>query len=422
MSATPLAPRRVMPRPVSGAELSRDGVASLLLYLPLIAVTVAAKFAIPLGEKQIPIPLLVLVGTVAFGLLSGRLKISPPALAVYLLALSGLGIMQVGGESFSYMSLLLLAAILVPLVINLESGLTTPQQGVTAFQNMAAIIALSGILQYAGQYVIGVKAAFPIEHFTPASLIIQKYNYLIPLHHGSPYLKSNGIFLLEPSFFSQLSAISLIVELIYFHRLNRVMLLTLALAVAYSGTGLVILAVVVPALLITQGRFDLVLLLGAAAALLGVAAGVLHLGIFAARLGTFTNTHSSAFARFVGQFSLFEQFLWPDFKNAMIGMGAGAAEAVSHRANLPVAAQMAFTKILLEYGILGSLLYGSFFCFCLFRPKGHVLIKIALLIGFCMNGTLVPWITGLAAPLLIWPSSTNEVAAEPHSPPKRRPL
>jgi hypothetical protein len=421
MSATPLAPRRVMPRPVSGVVSSRDGVASLLLYLPLLAVTVVAKFAIPLGEKQIPIPLLVLAGTVAFGLLSGRLRISPPALAFYLLTLSGLGIMQFGGDSFSYLSLFLLAAVLVPVVINLEPGLVSPQQGVTVFQNMAALIALGGILQYSGQYLFGVRAAFPIEHFTPASLIIKNYNYLIPLHRGSPYLKSNGIFLLEPSVFSQLSAISLIVELIYFRRLNRVMLLTLALAVAYSGTGLVILAVVMPALLITQGRLDLVLLLVAAAALLGAAAGVLHLGIFASRLGSFGSTHSSAYARFVGQFSLFDQYLWPDFKNAMIGMGAGTWKIEAARSNLPVA-QMALTKIVLEYGILGSLLYGGFFCFCLFRPKGHMLIKVSLLICFFLNGALVPWITGLAASLLIWPSPTDEVAREPHSPPRRLPL
>lgn len=392
-----------------------DRIATLLLYLPLIAVTFAAKFALPFGAKQLPVPLLLLGAIMLFGLLSGRLRFDAPPLAFYLLTIATLCALQIIGQNeFSYLSLLLLAATFLPLVMKLAPDSVGPNQKLAAFQTIAAIMALCGILQYVGQYAIGPRLAFPIEHFTPESLLIRNYNFIIPLHYRGIYNKANGVFLLEPSFFSQLSALSLIVELMYFRRIARVLLLTVALAVAYSGTGLIILVVVLPPLLIIQRRGDLLLAVAGAAVLLAAAASALHLGIFIARLHNLNTVGSSGSSRFIAGFDLFDQFLWPDVKNALIGLGAGATVAMEQRANVPVA-QMALTKIVLEYGVLGSMLYCGFLLFCFFRGKEKALLKIALVVCFFLNGALVPWVTAFAATLLAWPSSAPEPDHAPAS-------
>ena len=68
--------------------------------------------------------------------------------------------------------------------------------------------------------------------------------------YGSHEYRANGVFLLEPSFFSQVLAVGIVAELCTFGRLSRLALFGLALIVSYSGTGLIVLAVCLPLCLI----------------------------------------------------------------------------------------------------------------------------------------------------------------------------
>ena len=71
---------------------------------------------------------------------------------------------------------------------------------------------------------------------------------MYPIEYGSEYYKSNGVFMLEPSHFSQILALGVIAELASRRRTTRLAILSLALLTTYSGTGPLLLAIMSPLL------------------------------------------------------------------------------------------------------------------------------------------------------------------------------
>jgi hypothetical protein len=120
------------------------------------------------------------------------------------------------------------------------------------------------------------------------------------------------------------------------------------------------------------------------------------------RFSEFGSAGSSGFARFVGWQDLFSDRLWPSPMTALFGHGAGSFESMAIGYS---AAQMAHTKILFEFGVLGGLVYFSFIFFCLFSNGAPRILQVALLVCYFMNGAYSPTLTGLALSLLLWPNS-----------------
>src|SRR5262249_14865420 len=127
------------------------------------------------------------------------------------------------------------------------------------FLDFALFICLIGIAQYLLQFVIGQRFAYPIEHFPPPGPIsvTKAYNTLNPVRYGQPTLKSNGVFLLEPSYYSQMLALGFAFEASTQRRLKRLACFCAGFVVAYSGTGLVMLAVVLGILIVAERRFEI---------------------------------------------------------------------------------------------------------------------------------------------------------------------
>lgn len=173
-------------------------------------------------------------------------------------------------------------------------------RALATFLDLAGFLAWCGIAQFFLQFVVPAEWVFPIENFLPAAFRVELFNSQGPLSYGSSIYRANGVFLLEPSFFSQLLAVAIVTELCTRNRLSRFPLYGLALLVSYSGTGLMVLALCLPLMVILWQRWDL-LLVGALALLLLMAFGeALNLDLFAKRANEFGATGSSAFARFVG--------------------------------------------------------------------------------------------------------------------------
>jgi hypothetical protein len=209
--------------------------------------------------------------------------------------------------------------------------------------------------------------------------------------------------MLEPSVFSQLCALGLVAELLHRSRTLRLALYIVAMIMAYSGTGMLILAVVLPLYAISSRRWDL---LGRGVVLLGLVLALaepLNLEIITRRFDEFGSTGSSGFARFVGWLDLFSDRVWPSPAAALLGHGAGSfeASAVGY-----AAAQMAHTKILFEFGVLGGILYFAFIFFCIFSNGAPRMLQLAVTVCYFMNGAYSPTLTGLALSLLLWPKST----------------
>jgi hypothetical protein len=383
----------------------------VIVFAPIVCATLLAKFGIPpLANLGIGLLYPIAYVLIAYGFVSGQLQFEPRRLALYMLVLGTLGLVQLlRMDSFSLSSFTMMAALAFTFVFTTRTNAVTNEVALGFFCNLSAIIALLGIAQFVVQFAGIYALTFPIESFVPQVLRTSGYNNISPLFYGSPLYKSTGFVMLEPSVFSQVCAIGLMAELLTRGRLLRLALYSVALIVAYSGTGLLILAITLPVFLIAYRRWTL---LGRGLVLLALIvlfAEPLNLTIITNRLNEFGSTGSSGFARFVGWQDLFSDRVWPFPSVTLFGHGAGSFKtlAVGY-----AAAEMAHTKMFFEFGVIGGLLYFSFIFFCIFANRAPRVLQMAIVVCYFMNGAYSPTMIGLALTLLLWPNSQASAATE----------
>lgn len=421
MTATPAAVHAHPGAPAAAAgigarrrEWAGISLASGLLYLPLVSTTLLAKLSVPpFAAQSLSIAYVFIFLAIGIGLAFGCLQVDTRRLSFFLIFVGFIGALQVfRGEPFSPASLLLLGSLHLGYVFYLSRGNDSTARALDFFLGLATLLALLGIGQYALQFVIGAHYAFPIENLVPPDFVVRGFNMQAPIAYGLETYRANGIFFAEPSFFSQFMALAIIVELLTSNRLLRVALYALALVLSYSGTGLMLLAVCGPLILMTRRRWGLlwVVLLGLALVL--TLYSYLELDRLTARIGEFGSMRSSAYARFLGGFQLFDQYLWPYPLKALFGYGAGQFPLYAAGMTIP-AAEMTLFKMVFEYGLIGAAFYFSFIFYCLFRSEAPAIVCLALGLSLLLNGPLVPFFHGLALSLLVWPSPPADGEARP---------
>ena len=395
-----------------------DSWSLLVLWLPIIGVTLVSKIAIEIGGREILIGVPAILGATALGAFTGRLHIEPTRFMMYLGVCAILVAEQAFAVySFSGSSLALLLALHVPYIFKLE-GLSDEHRAeqLSRFVTLTFIICVMGIVQYFAQFVIGARYAYPIEHFVPHSFITHGYNYLNVLRYGSTTYKSNGLVLLEPSFYSQTLAIGFGLEAAGRRRLWRLAIYVVGFGVSFSGTGLIMMAFVLPTLMIAYRRYSLLLLLviaGFTAVLFGESLG---LGLFLERSREFESTDSSGYQRYIGPAMLFGQYLWGDPQRWLFGMGAGMMMRATPK---PIfnAAETGWAKLILEFGLIGSIAYFSFLYVCIFRSTQPTVLRVSLAVMTLLSGILDSPVHGLIIPLLIW-MAPSLPATDPGAPVK----
>jgi hypothetical protein len=343
-----------------------------------------------------------ILGALGIGLLTGRLKVDPQRMAGYLLLAAILvGESALAVNTFVMSSLLLLLSVPLAYGFQLVSPVKPAEVHLRRFLNMTFIICLAGIAQYFAQFVIGKRLAYPIENFTPSNFVTHAYNTMIPLHFGGSTLKSNGVVMLEPSYFSQLLALGFCLEAVGPRRLVRLAAFVAGFYVAYSGTGMIMVAITLGVMLIVNKRFDL-LILGAALAIGAVLFGeALGLGIFTKRLNEFNTTNSSGYMRYVGGIHLFEQYLWGTPKRWLFGLGAGMMFRTTPWAMFSVSGT-GWVKMMLEFGLVGFIAYFGYLFYCSFRAPQPLVLRLCVAVTMLLNGIFDPWSHGLVLSLLAW--------------------
>jgi hypothetical protein len=322
------------------------------------------RFALPAGGKNLSIvgPIGLALGAV--GLLRGVLAFDRGRLAAFL-ALTGwaaLGVAWSTLEPGSFGTSPNLRSLAQFLLVSGFATLTfarpvDERRFFATVNKWFAVIAVAGLLQFALQ-LVGVRV-FAFSPFLPHQIMFEAgYNLTIPIGVASLY-KSNGFFLVEPSVFSQVMAVALIVEVLAFRRARFLALFVAALLVSFSGTGWIVLASFIAAATLSLGRRGLVVA-AATAALLGLAVGAAALlapsfvGAVSGRFHEISQIGTSGHMRFVTPFWLAHDVLQRDPAAALLGMGAGASEQVmmpyEYDVNTPV-------KVALEYGFPALLAY-----------------------------------------------------------------
>jgi hypothetical protein len=387
-----------------GAISTVSGVRFAVLAMPLIGATFLSKFAFPpFGKQGLGISIFVLLAAPLAGAFSGCIRIEPRRLTLYVTLIGLLGVMQIlQPGAFSPLSLLLLVVVHLPYIFEVPHG-DGGARIIKFFLGIATVFALLGIAQYSLQFVISPRYLFPIENFVPDTFIVQRFNHQAAMEYASEEYRANGVFLLEPSFFSQLLAVAIVAELCTLGRITQLVVFGVALIVSYSGTGLVVLAICLPLCLFAQRRWGL-LLVGVVAVIAILALyEFFHVGRLLSRIGEFSSIRSSGYTRFVGGFYLFDQFLWQDPWRALFGYGAGEFTNYADRAHYG-AAEMALFKMVLEFGVVGAVAYFGFLFGCLYYSPAPRFLTLAVGITYLLNGIYTPFAHGLALSLLLWNS------------------
>ncbi len=235
------------------------------------------------------------------------------------------------------------------------------------------LIAVAGLLQFAAQFV-GLRV-FSFAGLLPDWLLFEQgYNLQIPAGIGD-LLKSNGCFLVEPSVFSQMMTLGLMIEGLTTRRPRNLVLFAAGLLVTFSGTGWIVLAAFVVAAPFRLGGSGL-----------GVAAGLLVLlapditAAFAGRLDEVMRPGTSGHMRFVTPYWLLGDVIGADPAAALVGIGSGIAErqtlAYDYDVNTPV-------KISVEYGLPALFAYLALFTWSSRTAvQGALLVPVMVLFLF----------------------------------------
>lgn len=374
-----------------------------LLLLPLVGVTFLAKLALPpLGAMGIAVGGLLNFMAMALALAWGRYAINPLLAAGFGLFFAYAGICPLlTGLDFSLGSLAFLLLLHMPYVVVPRHAQDLGPWVTQKLSALAWFLAWCGIAQYMLQTSVGPTWAFPIESFVPQALLVQAFNTQGTLAYGSELYRTNGVFLLESSFYSQFLAIGLVYEVAVRQRWWRAGVMALAMLLSYSGTGMLVVALCLPVVVLAYRRWQVIPLLFVLGAVALLASEQLNLDHMLNRAGEFESEGSSAFSRFVGAFYLFDELLWKEPLKAFFGFGAGAFRDFAPKVSV-VVAEMAIPKMFFEYGLLGGGAYFGLLAWLSFRSRAPLILKVAVFSTFFLNGALTVFSHGLALTLLVW--------------------
>jgi hypothetical protein len=254
---------------------------------------------------------------------------------------------------------------------------STPEQyqnALRGFQLLLAILAWLGISQYLAHFIVNPERLVMFFGIFPS--------FLLPYAQGGLISgqKINGIFLVEASNMSQMMALGILVEILEFRRPRYLLPLTLALLLAYTGTGITILLVGLPLAFLMNRRVQLpILLIGLFACVL-LTIGIIHLSAFTARLGEFSQTHTSGFTRFVSPFWMAADY-FPTASIAQLSYGNGP-----HIGFVPKTGDLiyngsgnAWFNFLYYYGLIGVFVFICFSVCCFRKSRCPMPLLVALI-------------------------------------------
>lgn len=387
MQQLSLAPWPTGPAASGGEAVSRRG-AQLAVMALISAFTLFERMGLNLGTYSVDAALLAIYALVAVLLLGGHVVVNAQALllhaAALALALASLCINALAAPHHlvSPTSMLLLGVLYVPLLLRLR-----PLHGLSwdtvarDFRAVATLCAIAGVLQFFAQFVVRTPWLFDFRPLLPEIVRgPEGYNTVIPV---GGFNKSNGFFLREPSGFSMLMALALLLELAMFKRVLRGLLFGLALLLSYSGTGLLALAIglLYPPSARTYVRALLLVLAGGLTfALLGDA---LHLDFTLSRVGEFENERSSGYIRYVAPVRLLQESFFSEPWTALVGHGPGSVLRIARSFEF---FDPTWAKLLYEYGLVGALLFCALVLRALAGSATPPSLKAALFMAWLFMG------------------------------------
>jgi hypothetical protein len=360
----------------------------------LVSALFLQRFSLPFGQTYLMLEFLPAAVILPHQFLSGKLVLQYDRLLWFLVAMTAVSYSLLLNFSSTMLASYSLFVVLYSFM-TLRRPCTAGQYKNTlqAFQFLVLILSCIGVVQFFAQFVINGRQLIMFYGIVPDFLFGFFYaggeNTIHPLYQGSAILKSNGLFLGEPSNFSQITALGILIEVLEFRRPRYLLIMALGFLVAYSGTGLITLLLFLPLAGLRHSRAGLSVLLVVMFALGLLATGVVEMSVFSSRVGEFQDPQASAFVRFVGPLKLTaQQFDTAPLRSLLVGNGPGTAKNFIVT-RLYSGGEANWFKLFVEYGIIGSFIFACFLASCLRNSRCPGLVLWALVFSYVAYGGLV---------------------------------
>lgn len=355
----------------------------ILKFLPIVLVF-GNRVVLLKSSLNIPLIAVIILLITILGRIKGQIQIESKRLFLYLLTVSLAILVNIVSsqysKDFSIFSLIYLIILYFPVIFVLKK----PQKVdliLSYYQKSILIISIIGILQFITQ-LVGIPYHDWLLIYFPQ--FIDQFNTSIPLFRGSHLFRSNGLFLLEPSFYSQYLAIAILIDLFYFKYYRRVPLYILALLFSFSGTGIIVLVfgfiVNTPKISFRKLFFPGSLLIIILLVFFTTGYGT----ILTNRLDEFSNKNSSAYNRFIAPFESFERWYNKDRAAFLFGGGSGSIDSFREeiKDDIPVMHPNFFIKSYYEYGLIGGSALLLFIMYLFWGRKSKSGLNLPLFIMF----------------------------------------
>jgi hypothetical protein len=362
--------------------------ASTTLDFALLAsVMFLGRFTLPFGHSFLDLTLVPVALLLVYQFIRGGLVIQYDRLLWFLAVLACAGWSLLSRFSVTMLSSFFLFVLLYWFLTLVRP--TRPAQYrdvLQVYQRLVVIMACIAIVQFLAQFVVNGRDLMHFYGIFPEYLFTDRQNTIIPVTHGSSLIKSNALFLAEPSTLSQVTGLAILIEVLEFRRAKYLALFAGALLLSYSGTGLLAVLAFAPLAAIRYRSARLPVLIVVALAALLVATGAITIDAFTARLAEFQNTRASGFARFVSPFWLAEEFFHAAPLSALLfGNGPGTTDAFAG-VHWYVGFSATWLKLIYEYGLIGSVVFACFVGSCFRKSQCPVLLRAALIFAYLVLG------------------------------------
>ena len=351
-------------------------------FVILFAVIILQKVALPLGAggggriPQLHASVPIFASVLAWLALKGRVRVDLVQLGLLgLFFLACLPTLLLAESGFSLPSFLAAMILYGAFAFRITIEPPAYRRILLVFQRFMMLIAALALSGYVFQYLFGTP--MNLDALLPEQLIYREYMYLQPVVWGSSFMKPNGFFMLEASFLSQFLALAIIIELIWFQRIGLLLLFAVALLATVAGTGLLLLLVTLPFLVVRLKPRLLVPLLVAVPLLATAAIATGWTDVVYQRLGTFAQPGTSAHSRFVAPFLLPVDTVQAEgARSVFVGDGPGNVQE-NHNDQWNV-----FAKVVIEYGVLPFVVFLVFSLVTALRFGRSVVLAWGLLVVF----------------------------------------
>ena len=357
----------------------------------LVAALFLPRFSLPFGNTTLLFDLLAIGLILLYQFFSGKLLIQYDRLLWFLF----FALTITCSLLFNFKNTMLTSYAQTTVLFSLFTLIRTStvsqyRRTLQTFQFLVMLLSCLAIVQFTAQFVVDGKKLINFFGIFPDFLLNPDSTAARELNEGSStLLKSNGIFLPEPSDLSQITAFGILIEVLEFRRPKYLLIMSTGFLLAYSGTGLMVLLLFLPLASFRHDKAGFSVLLIVVFALGLFATGIIYPSAFLNRTGEFQTQGSSGFDRFTAPVLLAAKLAHTgSLQGWLIGNGPGSIKTYIGDVWYG-GAMTTWFKIFYEGGIIGSFVFACFLASCFRRSRCPGLVIMAIVFNFLfMQGTM----------------------------------